>query len=262
LHGIASHLPLAARRLLFRRVLQRMGGSFEFFVSGGAYLDPALARWWEGLGIKVLQGYGMTEAAPIISADTLRERNPGTVGRPLPGVEVRIAEDDEILVRGANISPGYWHNEQATAEAFVDGWYYTGDLGEIDRRGCLRLRGRKKNMIVLGSGMKVHPEDVEVALLTDKSVKDAVVLGLTNGQDVEVHAVLVLAKDAGEVPPIIREVNARLAPHQAIRDYTIWPDDTFPLTPTLKPKRAEIMARLPELRATPKPTPAPAQVQA
>ena len=264
LHAVARHLPLPARRLLFRRVLQRMGGAFEFFVTGGAFLEPELAAWWEGLGVKVLQGYGMTEAAPIVSTDTLRERNPGAVGRPLPGIDVRIADDSEILVRGANISPGYWRNETATTDAFVDGWYQTGDLGVLDKRGCLRLRGRKKNLIVLANGMNVYPEDVERELLSDRRVKDAVVIGVERGQDVDVHAVLVLAKDTAvaDVAPLIREANARLAPHQALHGHTLWPDESFPLTPTLKPRRAEILARLPELRAAAAAAPehAPAKV--
>ena len=151
--------------------------------------------------------------------------NPGTVGRPLPGIEVRIADDGEILVRGANISAGYWHNAEATAEAFEDGWYKTGDLGVLDERGCLRLRGRKKNLIVLANGMNVYPEDVERALLSDRRVKDAVVIGAARGQDVDVHAVLVLAKDvaAAEATPLVREANSHLAPHQAVRGHTSGP---------------------------------------
>src|SRR4029079_18301156 len=147
---------------------------------------------------------------------------------------------------------------EASADAFEDGWYKTGDLGLLDERGCLRLRGRKKNLIVLAHGMNVYPEDVERALLSDRRVKDAVVIGATRGQDVDVHAVLVLAKDvaAAEATPIVREANSHLAPHQAIRGHTLWPDDTFPLTPTLKPKRAEILARLPELQAADEPAPA------
>jgi long-chain acyl-CoA synthetase len=204
----------------------------------------------------------MTEAAPIVSTDTLRARHPGTVGRPLPGVDVRIADDGEIMVRGANISAGYWRNAEETAAAFVDGWYKTGDLGTLDESGCLSLRGRKKNLIVLANGMNVYPEDVERVLLSDRRVKDAVVIGLARGQDVDVHAVLVLAKDvaAEEATPLVRAANSQLAPHQAIRGQTLWPDESFPLTPTLKPKRSEILARLPELRATQDQAPITARV--
>ena len=143
-HRIASRAPLFVRRRLFRQVHDRMGGSLEFFVSGGAYLDPAIARWWEGIGCKVVQGYGMTEASPVVACHTVRKRDPFSVGKPLPGVEVRVAEDSELLVRGANVSRGYWKNEAATAEAFQGGWYHTGDLGAFDSAGNLRLHGARR----------------------------------------------------------------------------------------------------------------------
>jgi long-chain acyl-CoA synthetase len=241
LHRIARRLPMRARRLLFRSLHERMGGSFEFFASGGAYLDPDLALWWEALGVKVLQGYGMTEAAPIVACHWVNKRNPRSVGKPAPGVDMRIADDGEVLVRGDNLSPGYWQNPAATEEAFVDGWYHTGDLGTFDASGWLYLRGRKKNIIVLANGMNVYPEDVEHALLADTRVQDAVVLGVTRDKDIEVHAVLLLARGAdrhGE--EIIRGANQRLASHQQIRRHTLWPEDSFPLTPTLKVKRGEV----------------------
>jgi len=252
LHGIAGHLPLGVRRTLFRSLHQRLGGSFEFFASGGAYLDPDLALWWEALGVKVVQGYGMTEAAPIVACHWLNKRNARSVGQPAPGVDMRVAEDGEILVRGDNLSPGYWQNPSATAEAFVDGWYHTGDLGAFDARGWLYLRGRKKNVIVLSNGMNVYPEDVEHALQADIRVKDAVVLGLTRDNDIEVHAVLLLtsaAADAGA--EIVRAANQHLAPHQQIRRHTVWPDEAFPLTPTLKVKRTDVAERLAQLHGNP-----------
>ena len=158
---------------------------------------------------------------------------------------MRIAEDGEILVRGENLSPGYWQNPTATAEAFEGGWYRTGDLGAFDGSGWLYLRGRKKNIIVLPNGMNVYPEDVEHALLADMRVKDAVVLGVTRDKDIEVHAVLLLVKGAEDGGnEIVRGANKRLAAHQQIRTHTVWPDDTFPMTPTLKIKRGEVADRL------------------
>ena len=245
---IAGRLPLSLRRLIFRAVHRRFGGSFDFFVCGGARLDPDLHRWWEALGVKVIQGYGMTEAAPVVACHTMTDRNPETVGLPLPGVDVRIGEGGEVLVRGPNVTPGYWENEQATAEAFVDGWYRSGDLGAFDAQGHLRLRGRLKNMIVLANGMNVYAEDVENVLASDPRVKDAVVLGLTRGQDVEIHAVL-LGCEPEECSAVVKAANAKLQPHQQIRGHTRWPDETFPLTPTLKVKRAEVAERVEALRA-------------
>lgn len=246
LHKVARYLPRRVRRLLFRPVLSKMGGEFDFFVAGGAYLDPEVARWWERMGVRVLQGYGMTEAAPIITCHSVFRRDDVSVGWPLPGLDIRIADDGEIQIRGESVSKGYWNDPEATAAGFEDGWYKTGDLGSIDKDGRLFLRGRKKNMIVLANGMKVHPEDLEHILLSDARIKDAVVVGTTRGQDVEVHAVL-LTKEPEAVPDILRTANGKLAPHQQIRRHTIWPDESFPLTPTLKPKRAEIMAKLTEL---------------
>jgi len=247
LHTVARWLPLRARRLLFRPVHTRMGGSFEYFVSGGARLDPGLARWWEEMGFKVCQGYGMTEAAPVVTCHTLKRRDPESVGQPLPGVEVRIAEDGEILVRGANLSPGYWRHPEMTAEAFVDGWYKTGDLGAFDHHGNLTLRGRKKNMIVKANGLNVYPEDIENVLLADPRVKNVVVLGLPEDDDVEAHAVL-LGVPPEQAAQVVKAANALLAPHQRIGGFTVWPDEEFPITPTLKVKRAEVADRLEELR--------------
>ena len=189
LHSVSLHLPMPVRRLLFRSLQKRMGGSFEYFVSGGAHLEADLARWWEGLGVKVAQGYGMTEAAPVVATNTLKDRDFNSVGRPLEGIQVRIAEDQEILVQGDNVSPGYWQNPGASADAFVNGWYKTGDLGYFDAAGRLHLHGRKKNIIVLANGLNVYPEDIERVLVLDPRLKDAVVLGLEKGMDVEVHAV-------------------------------------------------------------------------
>ena len=250
LHAMAGRVPMPVRRIAFRTLHKRMGGYFDFFAVGGAYLDPDLALWWEALGVRVVQGYGMTEAAPIVACHWLAKRNARSVGKPAPGVDMRIAEDGEVVVRGDNLSPGYWQNPQATAEAFVDGWYHTGDLGTLDADQWLYLRGRKKNIIVLPNGMNVYPEDVERALQADMRLLDAVVLGITRGQDCEVHAVLLLAKGAErEAGDIVRSANQRLAQHQQIRRHTIWPDDSFPLTPTLKVKRGDVAERLSQLQS-------------
>jgi long-chain acyl-CoA synthetase len=250
LHGIAGRFPMAARRMLFRSLHKRLGGSFEFFASGGAYLDPDLALWWEALGVKVVQGYGMTEAAPIVACHWLDKRNARSVGKPAPGLDMRIAEDGEVLVRGDNLSPGYWQNPDATAEAFVGGWYHSGDLGSLDADGWLYLRGRKKNVIVLANGMNVYPEDVEHALQADMRVRDAVVLPVVRGKETEVHAVLLLTKDSEQDgQQIVRGANQHLAPHQQIRGHTVWPEDGFPLTPTLKVRRADVADRLVQMHS-------------
>src|SRR6266700_1388864 len=161
LKRIAAIVPFAWRRYLFGSVHKRFGGSFRFFVSGGAYLPPQLGRGWELMGFRVLQGYGATECSPVISANPMHDHNLESVGRPLPGIEVRIAEDGEIQVQGPNVALGYWHNAEASNSAFDNGWDHTGDLGYLDASQNLYIKGRKKNLIVLANGMNVYPEDVE-----------------------------------------------------------------------------------------------------
>ncbi len=249
LHKIAARLPFGLRRYLFATVQNRFGGHFRFFVSGGAYLPPPLAQRWEEMGFRVIQGYGTTECSPVVSANPPYEHHLASVGKPLPGVSVKIADDGEILVYGPNVALGYWKNAEATALSFKDGWYYTGDLGYIDAHGDLHLKGRKKNMIVLANGMNIYAEDVENVLTTIDSVKEAVVLGVVKqNQGPEVHAVLLLS-DPARARAVVRQANKQLAPHQQIRGFTIWPDDDFPRTHTLKVKKPEVQAKLPTLQA-------------
>ena len=248
LHRVAPYVPFSWRRVLFRRVHKRFGGHFRFFVSGGAYLPPALGDRWENMGFRVMQGYGATECAPVVCVTPYREHVQGTVGRPLPGVQVRIAEDGELLVHGPNVAQGYWKNPDATAAAFQQGWYHTGDLGYQDERGLLYIKGRKKNLIVLANGLNVYPEDVENILLSQPSVKDAVVIGLSeNDQEPTVHAVL-LMNDPGQAKAAVQQANRQLASHQQVRGFTVWPDLDFPRTHTLKVKRPELLERLPAVR--------------
>ncbi|MFN8522453.1 MAG: AMP-binding protein [Chloroflexota bacterium] len=240
-HAVAARLPFGLRKYLFKNVHAKLGGAFQFFVSGGAHLDPIIAERWERMGIAVIQGYGATECSPAVTATSLARRKLDSIGKPLPCNEVRLAEDGEIVVRGANVSPGYWNNPRATEEVFRDGWYHTGDIGSIDAEGYVYIRGRKKNLIVLGNGMNVYPEDVEAALLQAPGVRDAVVLGLPDGiGDVQVHAVLLLAEGA-TAAEVTRAANRSLAAHQRIGGSTVWPDPDFPRTPTLKAKRQPIV---------------------
>ncbi len=244
---IAAMLPFGWRRFLFGAVHKRFGGHFRFFVSGGAYLPPTLAQSWENMGFRVMQGYGTTECSPIVSATPYHDHTLDSVGKPLKGVEVRIAEDSEILVHGPNVSLGYWKNPEATAASFKDGWYYTGDLGFFDEKNNLYLKGRKKNLIVLANGLNVYPEDIENILHANPLVKDAVVFGLMHqDQGPEVHAVLLL-EDPSKAKTVIQQANKQLAPHQQIRGFTIWPEEDFPRTHTLKVKRLDVLSKLEKL---------------
>jgi len=248
LQRVAGYLPFSWRRVLFSSVHKRFGGHFHFFVSGGAYLPPKVARQWELMGFRVLQGYGATECSPVITVTPFNQHLYESVGKAIPGVAVRIADDHEILVHGPNVALGYWQSPEATAASFKDGWYYTGDLGELDARGNLFLRGRKKNLIVLANGLNVYPEDVENVLHTFPQIKDAVVLGLMeDGGGPQVHAIL-LMDDPAEAKTVIQQANKRLAPQQQVRGFTIWSDGDFPRTHTLKVKRQDVLARLDTMR--------------
>ena len=247
LHRLAPRLPMRLRRLLFRPVHARFGGRLEYIAVGGAALDPALGRRWEEMGIRVLQGYGTTECSPVISFTRVERNRLGTVGEAVPGVEVRIASDGEILVHGPNVFRGYWQDQAATDEVLRDGWYATGDLGELSADGFLALRGRKKDMIVLPDGTNVYAEDIESLLGHDPRLRDAVVVGLERpGEEIQVHAVLLLADGvtASEADAIVRDANAKLAGNQQIRGHSVWAEEDFPRTHTLKVKKRLVIDRL------------------
>jgi len=248
LHRSAARLPFGMRRYVFGIVHKRFGGHFRFFVSGGAYLPPRLGQRWEEMGFRVIQGYGATECAPVISANPFHDHNLESVGKPLPHVDVHIADDQEILVHGPNVALGYWKNPEATTASFKDGWYHTGDLGYLDTRKHLYLKGRKKNLIVLANGMNVYPEDVENVLQSDEAIRDAVVFGLMKqGQGPEVHAVLLL-NDPGKAKTAVQQANKQLASHQQVRGFTVWPEQDFPRTHTLKVKRQDVLNKLQAIR--------------
>ena len=158
------------------------GLKFWAMVVGAAPLDPELEAFWGRLGFVVVQGYGLTETAPIVTLNHPLHARRGTVGKPIAGVEIRIAADGEILVRGDNVTTGYFNAPEATREAFADGWFHTGDIGELDAEGQLHIKGRKKEMIVTPEGLNVFPEDVERVLNEQPGVIDSAVVGAPLGR--------------------------------------------------------------------------------
>jgi long-chain acyl-CoA synthetase len=209
-------------------------------VVGAAPLDPDLERFWSELGFAVVQGYGLTETAPIVTLNHPFAMKKGSVGKAIAGVEMKIAEDGEILVRGENVTQGYFNAERETAAAFQDGWFHTGDVGELGPDGQLYIRGRKKEMIVTPEGLNVFPEDVEKVLNQTAGVRDSAVVGAKLGSEERVHAVLILEPGA-DLDAVVRAANARLDDAQKIRRAVAWPEPELPRTEgTRKLKRAAI----------------------
>ncbi len=224
----------------YRRVHRTFGLKFWSFVVGAAPLDPALEEFWGRLGFAVVQGYGLTETAPIVSLNHPFSTSRGSVGKAIAGVEVKVADDGEILVRGDNVTSGYFNADAATREAFEDGWFHTGDIGELDANGRLFIRGRKKEMIVTSEGLNVFPEDVERAVNAIPGVKDSAVVGLRHGSDERVHAVVV-ADDSVDLDAVVRDANSHLLDHQKVRSVSRWPGQELPRTEgTRKLKRRDI----------------------
>ena len=224
----------------YRDVHRLLGWKFWCVVVGAAPLDPELEAFWSRLGFLVIQGYGLTETAPIVTLNHPFNSKRGTVGKPIAGVEVQLGDDGEILVRGDNVTSGYYGAPDATAASFSDGWFHTGDIGVLDAEGRLSIRGRKKEVIVTPEGLNVFPDDVERVINLDSTVLDSAVIGETSDGEERVHAVLVLADDA-DANAVVRRANAGLEDHQKIRGVSVWPADQLPRTNgTHKLKRREI----------------------
>jgi long-chain acyl-CoA synthetase len=245
-------ISIPGRWWKYRRVHSAFGLKFWAFVVGAAPLPPDVEEFWRRLGFVVIQGYGLTETAPIVTLNHPFKTSKGSVGTAIAGVEIRIADDGEILVRGENVTSGYYVNDQRPTSNHAqlptpnetifdqDGWLHTGDIGERDEQGRLFIKGRKKEMIVTPDGLNVFPEDVERVLDVQPGVRESAVVGAIDGAQERVHAVLVVDPDA-DVDAIVRDVNARLQDHQRIRTSSVWPGTELPRTEgTRKLKRRAI----------------------
>ena len=235
--GLARNFPNWMRKLLFHSIHKKFGGKLNIFAVGGAPLDTVVEEFWNCVGVKVLQGYGLTETSPIVTCNSLDAPCPNTVGRVLPGQEIKLSEEGEIFVKGDNVTPGYFKRPDLHDQYFVDGWYRSGDIGEIDADGFLRIKGRTKNMILSASGLNVYPEDIESELNCIPGVKDSCVLGLQKEAKTVIHAVLLLENSRIDARKIIDSANANLADHQKVQAYSVWDKPDFPRTTTMKIQR-------------------------
>jgi long-chain acyl-CoA synthetase len=270
LAGRPVPLLLAARvaladRLVFSKIAAHLGGRVRLVISGGAPLARELAEFFLATGITVLEGYGLTETSPVVALNTPGRLRPGTVGQVIPGVEVRIAPDGEILVRGPNVFRGYYGDDEATREVLRDGWFATGDIGSLDAGGFLVITDRKKELIVTSGGKNIAPQPIEGALKESRYIANAVLLGDRRHY---IGALIVpdfgalrnhLQRDgsgAGEgesadliarpevlalIQAEVDRVNGRLAPYEQVRRFVLLDQDLTSeageLTPTLKVRR-------------------------
>lgn len=237
----ADRTKAIARWWRFRDVHRLFGLKFWAFVCGGASLSPAGEQFWTSLGFVVVQGYGMTETTALVSLNHPFRPAPGTIGQVLPGREVRLTEDGEVLVRGETISNATWQHGQLQRQASE--WLSTGDLAEFDANGNLRFRGRKREIIVTSSGLNIYPEDLEAALNHQPGIKGSTIVETDAGQGPEPLAALIM-NPGGDPNAAVAAANRELANFQQIRRWRVWPDPDFPRNSTGKVLRREIARRI------------------
>ncbi len=244
------------RWLNFRDVHRRFGWKFWAFVSGGATLDEETEAFWQRLGFAVVQGYGMTETASLVTVSHPFKVKHGSIGKALPGQELKLDASGEILVRGANVSAGYWRGADRTG-AGDEGWLRTGDVGEMDAEGNIFFKGRQKDVIVTAAGLNIYPDDLEAALDRQPEVKASCVVGVEGPRGPEPMAALILRDENADDAEVVRRANAQLSQPQQIRRWFIWPEADFPRTPTRKVRKPIVKeAALGRISETPTAAPA------
>jgi long-chain acyl-CoA synthetase len=226
----------------FRRIHRSLGWKFWAFISGGAALPSPIETFWNRLGYAVIQGYGLTETTSLISLNHPFRSDKGSIGKLFPGMEMKLDPTGEILVRGENIAAGYWNGQQRQPVVGEDGWFHTGDLGQVDDQGRLFFKGRQKNVIVTPAGMKIYPQDLERALREQPGIKESVVIALEREGNAEPCAVLLLENPSVDAGVAVQNANKSLAEFQQIRQWVVWPEPDFPRTPTQKPLLPRIRA--------------------
>jgi long-chain acyl-CoA synthetase len=241
--GAAADTKFLRRWWIFRRVHSLFGWKFWAVLSGGATLDEQTASFWRRMGFAVLQGYGMTETSSLISVTHPFKANGGSIGKLMPGYEVKLDDAGEIVVRGPSVSPGYW-TAAGQVSRNSDAWLHTGDLGTLDESGHLHFKGRKKDVIVTAAGLNIYPEDLEDALNRQPEVRSSCVIKWQGAQGDEPMAVMILNNSASKVERIIESANKDLSEYQRIRRWHIWDAPAFPLTATQKILKREVAAAI------------------
>lgn len=240
---------IKAGRLLFSSLFKNFGGNLRYFISGAAALDINLAKKLEVLGFDVLEGYGLTEASPILTVNTIKGKKLGSVGKPLPWIQIRIEKkqggtDGQIVAKGPNVMQGYYKRKDLTDEVLKDGWLYTGDIGYFDTDGFLYICGRQKNIIITSSGKNVYPEELEEKLIKAPLIKEICILGVKRKTGEGIMAIVVpeeeMIEDKAKKEEIIKDVidnfNKTLPEYKRIVDFIIR-KEALPKTTTLKIKR-------------------------
>ena len=241
-------INLILDKLVRKKVKNNFGGRLEAFISGGGPLDRQVGEALNALGLKTLQGYGLTETSPVVSCNLLNNVKVDTVGPIFPGVEVKLAEDGEILVKGENLMLGYWNNKEATEQTIKDGWLHTGDIGEFDEDNYLKITDRKKDIIVSLGGDNIAPSKIENLLTLSPEIEQACVFG---EQKNYIAALLVLSSESKssdeDIQRYIDEVNKNLTQPEKIKKFTFI-DEPFSIennlmTPTMKVRRHEVQKK-------------------
>ncbi|MGA7907486.1 MAG: AMP-binding protein [Candidatus Sulfotelmatobacter sp.] len=238
-YSAASAKHFLRRWWTFRQIHREFGWKFWAFISGGAALDRETEEFWGRLGYAVVQGYGLTETTSLISVNHPFKLGKGSIGKVLPGREVKLASDGEILVRGGGVTTGYWDSGGRHQAADAQGWYRTGDIGALDEAGNLYFKGRKKEVIVTPGGLNIYPDDLEAVLRRQPEVKDCAVVGIERDGNAEACAVLILREHAN-VAVVVERANQSLAEYQRMHIWMPWPEPDFPRTNMQKPRRTLI----------------------
>lgn len=248
------------RRKIFKDIINQLGGHIRFVVSGASAIDKKVAKGFNDFGILTVQGYGLTETSPVLTAENENYIRYGSIGYPLANVEVKIDKPNEegigeIIAKGPNIMMGYYENEEATKEVLKDGWFYTGDLGYQDKDGYIFMAGRKKNVIVLKNGKNVYPEELEILVNNLPYVEESMVFGMPKEDDLVVSAKIVYSKEYLEeynlssqemkekVWQDIKKINQNLPNYQHIKNIIVT-DEPMIKTTTAKVKRFEELEKI------------------